>query len=197
VQGGLFGGTAELFAVKKKAPAKKAAAVKKAAAPTKKAAAVKKAAPVKKAAAKAKPVKKAAAPTKKAAKKAAKKVAKKVAKKAPKKAVVKKTSKAALNKQRIAAEKKRRPDGKRSYVLQSNGKDTNTVFHNKSPGEAATKAARRGVKAIELRQSGTKKIYQYTGSCKKVAAPKGLAWKPKEGKITVGQAKRTGWYRRA
>lgn len=61
--------------------------------------------------------------------------------------------------------------GKRYFVLQKNGKDTNHVFTGKQPRAAALKAATRGFKDIALRERGTKKVHMYKGERKEVSAP--------------------------
>ena len=74
---------------------------------------------------------------------------------------------------------------KRYFVLQRNGKDTDSVFTGRQPRQAALKAASRGESRIELRERGTKKIHLYTGSRRRVSAPSNapgwmgsMVWKP-------------------
>ncbi len=81
---------------------------------------------------------------------------------------------------------------KRYFVLVKNGKDTEHVFTGRSPRQAALKAASRGIKRIELRERGTKKIHIYIGSRERVPAPENApawmgskVWKPRVRKIGI------------
>lgn len=58
---------------------------------------------------------------------------------------------------------------KKTFVLQKGGKDSSTIFTNRQPRGAALKAARRGIKNIQLRERGTKKIHKFKGSLSFVA----------------------------
>ncbi len=81
---------------------------------------------------------------------------------------------------------------KRYFVLVQNGRDTQHVYTGRSPRQAALKAASRGLKKIELRERGTKKIHIYVGSREKVSAPENApewmsakVWKPRVKKLGI------------
>ena len=85
----------------------------------------------------------------------------------------------------------RKKGGKRYFVLQKGGKDTNHVFTGKQPRAAALKAATRSFKDITLRERGTKKLHMYIGERKKVSAPGNRpSWMP--GSIWQSNVKKKG-----
>eukprot|EP01002_Notosolenus_urceolatus_P009758 NODE_3571_length_910_cov_6.447154_g2971_i0.p1 GENE.NODE_3571_length_910_cov_6.447154_g2971_i0~~NODE_3571_length_910_cov_6.447154_g2971_i0.p1 ORF type:complete len:211 (-),score=82.17 NODE_3571_length_910_cov_6.447154_g2971_i0:175-807(-) len=101
-------------------------------------------------------------------------------------------SRAKLAKQRqLAAERARKANGKRSYVLQAPDGDSGHVFEGRKPGQAARKAASRGHTNIVLRQASTRKYYHYAGSVKTVPVPRALqqTWGKGLRALRVGVAK--------
>jgi len=62
-------------------------------------------------------------------------------------------------------------DGKKNFVLQVNGKDSNIVFSSRQPRGAALKAANRGYTAIRLRERGTNRVHVFNGERVQVTAP--------------------------
>ncbi len=68
---------------------------------------------------------------------------------------------------------------KKYFVLMEGGKDTSQVFASKQPRGAALKAASRGVKDINLRERGTKRVNVFEGRRDHVAKPaNGPSWLP-------------------
>lgn len=66
---------------------------------------------------------------------------------------------------------------KKYFVLQKNGKDTNTVFSSRQPRGAALKAATRGETSIRLRERGTNRVHVFKGWRETVKAPaNGPSW---------------------
>ena len=68
---------------------------------------------------------------------------------------------------------------KKYFVLMEGGKDTSQVFASKQPRGAALKAASRGVKDINLRERGTKRVHVFEGRRDHVAKPANCpSWLP-------------------
>ena len=66
---------------------------------------------------------------------------------------------------------------KKYFVLQSSGKDSNTVFASRQPRGAALKAATRGHTDIRLRERGTNRVHVFKGWREQVDAPaNGPSW---------------------
>jgi hypothetical protein len=86
--------------------------------------------------------------------------------------------------------------GVRNFVLIVGGEEKG-IFTGRSPRQAALKAANRGIKNIQLRERGTKKIHVFKGSRKKVKAPESkpawmpaVIWKPSVKKVGVKKLSR-------
>ena len=94
--------------------------------------------------------------------------------------------------------KKATSSQKKYYVLLDNkGKDTNVIFHNKSPRAAALKAAARGSTNIDLRerkrlQDNVIGVHTFKGNRKQISVPSGApkwlgskVWKANVKKVGV------------
>lgn len=101
------------------------------------------------------------------------------------------------------ARKKAKAVQKKYYVLlDKKGRDTNIIFHNKSPRAAALKAAARGFTNIELRErkrlpGGIIRVHIFKGSRKRIPAPAGApewlgktVWKANVKKVGVERRER-------
>ena len=82
------------------------------------------------------------------------------------------------------------PEEKRNFALRDAKRNENGIFSGKSPGQAALKATNRGIKDIQLRERGTKKVYIFIGEHKQVKKPASApapAWMPAT--IFIGEHK--------
>ena len=79
------------------------------------------------------------------------------------------------------ARRRRRNGAVRYFVLQKGTSDTNHVFTGRQPRQAALKAATRGFTDIKLRERGRKRVHIFTGTRKRVSAPRNAPkWMPKQ-----------------
>jgi hypothetical protein len=82
------------------------------------------------------------------------------------------------------------PEEKRNFVLRDAKRKENGIFSGRSLGQAAFKAANRGIKDIRLRERGTKKVHIFIGERKQVKKPASApapAWMPAQ--IFIGERK--------
>jgi hypothetical protein len=82
-------------------------------------------------------------------------------------------------------------DGKKNFVLQVNGSDSNIVFSSRQPRGAALKAANRGYTSIRLRERGTNRIHVFNGKRIQVESPANRpSWLP--AKVWKATVKKSG-----
>jgi len=82
------------------------------------------------------------------------------------------------------------PEEKRNFALREAKRNENGIFSGGSPGQAALKATNRGIKDIQLRERGTKKVHIFIGEHKQVKKPASApapAWMPAT--IFIGEHK--------
>jgi hypothetical protein len=82
------------------------------------------------------------------------------------------------------------PEEKRKFVLRDAKRNENGIFSERSLGQAALKAADRGIKDIRLRERGTKKVHIFIGERKQIKKPASTpapAWMPAP--IFIGERK--------
>ena len=82
------------------------------------------------------------------------------------------------------------PEEKRNFALRDAKRNENGIFSGKSPGQAALKATNGGIKDIQLRERGTKKVRIFIGEHKQVKKPASApapAWMPAT--IFIGEHK--------
>jgi hypothetical protein len=73
------------------------------------------------------------------------------------------------------------PEEKRNFVLRDAKRNENGIFSERSLGQAALKAAKRGIKDIRLTERGTKKVHIFIGERKQIRKPASApapAWMP-------------------
>ena len=66
-----------------------------------------------------------------------------------------------------------KPEEKRNFALRDAKLNENGIFSGRSSGQAALKATNRGIKDIQLRERGTKKVHIFIGEHKQVKKPAG------------------------
>ena len=80
------------------------------------------------------------------------------------------------------------PEEKRNFALREAKRNENGIFSGGSPGQAALKATNRGIKDIQLRERGTKKVQVFIGEHKQVKKPASVpSWSTT--KIFIGEHK--------
>ena len=78
---------------------------------------------------------------------------------------------------------------RRFKLVTANWKPTGQVFTGSTPGQAARKAATRGIKKIYLQETGKQQVREYKGTVKKTKLEKDTAWASAGTSVKKGNAK--------